>query len=85
VHAKFGVQLRPSKQESAPNETGERCGNVRRTNPARPMAETGQTPTINLSRSMSASTSSRHYAEIGEGRCVPILLQKSFCTADQKF
>jgi hypothetical protein len=43
VHAKFGVQLRPSKQESAPNETGEWCGNVRRTHPAQPMSELGQT------------------------------------------
>src|SRR5215468_10187519 len=32
----FGFQLRPSKQESAPSETGRRCDNVRRRNPERP-------------------------------------------------
>jgi hypothetical protein len=46
MHAKFGFQLSPSKQESAPSETGERCGNVRRTNPMWPMSESGQKPKL---------------------------------------
>ena len=29
IYAEFGFQLRLSKQESAPSETGGRCGNVR--------------------------------------------------------
>ena len=37
----FGFQLRPSKQESAPSETGRRCGNVRRRNPERPRSGWG--------------------------------------------
>ena len=37
----FRFQLRPSKQESAPSETVGGCGNVRRTNPERPMSELG--------------------------------------------
>src|SRR5262249_50566101 len=41
IHAKCGVQLRTSKQESTSSETDERCGNVRRTNPARPMSQLG--------------------------------------------
>src|SRR6516225_11647539 len=33
--------IQVSKQESAPNETGERCDNVRRTNPERSMTAWG--------------------------------------------
>src|SRR5262249_37855831 len=38
-HAGFGAQLRPSKQESRQSDTVGGCGNVRRTNPERPMSE----------------------------------------------
>jgi hypothetical protein len=41
MHAKSGFQRSPSKQESKPSKTGARCGNVRRTNPERPMSESG--------------------------------------------
>src|ERR1700693_2389907 len=37
----FGFQLRPLKKESAPSETGRRCGNVRRRNPERPRSGWG--------------------------------------------
>src|SRR6516162_3128367 len=36
--------IQASKQESAPNETGERCDNVRRTNPERSMTAWGHDP-----------------------------------------
>jgi hypothetical protein len=42
MHAEFGFKLTPSKQESTTRETGGRCGNVRRKNPARLMSESGQ-------------------------------------------
>jgi hypothetical protein len=44
MHAEFGVQLRPSKQESRQSDTVGGCGNVRRTNPERPVSELGHKP-----------------------------------------
>jgi hypothetical protein len=40
-YAELDVKLRPSKQESTTRETGERCDNVHRRNPERPLSESG--------------------------------------------
>ena len=46
--------LTPSKQESAPSETGRRCGNVRRRNPERPRSGWGHKQTSRRTQAMSA-------------------------------
>jgi hypothetical protein len=68
-----GIQLRPSKQENVPSETGGRCGNVRRTIPIQPRSGSGQQAALSArSRQVRCISVSRHRRRIvGTSRFVP--------------